>query len=67
MKIGDRLVELRKEKNISQAKLAEEIGVTHRAIGFWESGVNEPKASYIVALAKYFSVSADYLLGLEDV
>lgn len=30
------------------------------------NGVNEPKASYIVAVAKVFSVSSDYLLGLKD-
>ena len=35
-------------------------------ISFWENGVNEPKASYIVAVAKVFSVSSDYLLGLKD-
>ncbi|MGN1213189.1 MAG: helix-turn-helix domain-containing protein [Christensenellales bacterium] len=57
---------LRKQAKISQKELAEKIGVTQRSIGFWETGVNEPKASYIVALAKYFGVSADYLLGLED-
>ena len=64
--ISKRIFELRKEKNISLSRLAKEIGVTQKAIDFWEQAINEPKASYIIALAKYFHVSSDYLLGLED-
>ena len=60
------IYQLRKDANISQKTLAKAVGVTQKAVGFWESGINEPKASYIVALAKYFGVSADYLLGIED-
>lgn len=66
MIIGKRIYELRKELNISQADLAKEIGVNARAISYWESCTNEPKASYIYELAKFFGVSSDYLLGLED-
>ena len=61
-----RLKELRIEQNLSQAALAKEIGVTQKAIDFWEKGINEPKASYIIKLAKFFGVSSDYLLGMED-
>ena len=60
-----RLKELRKAKNISQNRLAIEIGVTQKAIDFWEKNINEPKASYIIKLAKNFNVTADYLLGIE--
>lgn len=60
-----RLKELRIEQNLSQQKLAEQIGVTQKAIDFWEKGINEPKASYIIKLAKFFSVTTDYLLGIE--
>ena len=66
LNIGVRIKDLRKEKNISQSELANEIGVSQKAIDYWERGVNEPKASYIVALADFFNVSADYLLGRED-
>ena len=51
---------------MSQAQLGKEIGVNARAISYWEQKVNEPKASYIYELAKFFGVSSDYLLGLED-
>ncbi len=57
---------MRMEKNISQSTLAKEIGVSQKAIDYWERGVNEPKASYVVALARYFGVSCDYLLGQEN-
>ena len=60
-----RLYELRTEKNLSQQKLAKLIGVTQKAIDFWEKGINEPKASYIIKLANFFEVTTDYLLGIE--
>lgn len=60
--IGNRIKELRNERNISQMNLAKQIGVSQKAIDYWERGVNEPKASYIVLLCDYFDISADYLL-----
>lgn len=66
MIIGKRIQELRKQKDLSLYALAKAIGVDKHAIIFWKQEVNEPKASYIVKLAKFFGVSTDYLLGLED-
>ncbi len=63
MTIGIIIRELRKERNLSQAQLAHAIGVSQKAIDYWERGINEPKASYIVKLCDFFEVSADYLLG----
>lgn len=65
-KFSKRLYELRKELNLSQNELAKKISVTQKAVDFWEKGINEPKASYIINLANLFDVSTDYLLGLED-
>lgn len=65
-KISERIFELRKERSLSQQKLAKQIGVSQKSIDFWEKDINEPKASYIIKLATYFHVSSDYLLGLED-
>ena len=48
------IYELRKGKAMSQYQLAKVVGVTQTAIDFWEKGINEPKASYIVAMAKFF-------------
>ncbi len=64
--IGKRIYELRNESKLSQLTLAKAIGVSQKAIDYWERGVNEPKASYIVLLADFFNVSADYLLGRTD-
>lgn len=66
MIIGKRIKELRLQAGISQKCLAENIGVDKRAIIFWEQEINEPKASYIVKLALFFDVPADYLLGIID-
>ena len=63
---GKRLAELRREKNLTQEALAREIGVTHGQISFWENGKNEPTAGNLIKLAKFFCVSADYLLGLSE-
>lgn len=59
MKIGKVIKELRKEKGYTQAQLAKEIGVSQKAIDYWERDVNEPKLSYIMALVKTFDVSYD--------
>lgn len=66
MKLGETIKELRKEKNLSQQSLANSIGVSQKAIDYWEKEINEPKASYIVKLADFFDVSADYLLGRKN-
>ena len=64
--LGTKIFELRKERNLSQSELAKKIGVSQKAIDFWEKGINEPKASYIVKLAIFFNVTSDYLLGLIE-
>ena len=66
MNIGQRIKQLRLEKNITQPELAKSIKVSNGLISFWENSVNEPKASLIIKLALFFNVSTDYLLGLED-
>lgn len=58
---------MRKERGLSQHALAKQIGVSQKAIDYWERNVNEPKASYIILLADYFEVTADYLLCRTDV
>ncbi|MDR1093539.1 MAG: helix-turn-helix domain-containing protein [Clostridiales bacterium] len=62
----DRLREVRIEKQISQDTLAKGLRTYQANIARWESGKKRPTMNYIIALAKYFNVSADYLLGLEN-
>jgi transcriptional regulator with XRE-family HTH domain len=66
MIIGKRIKELRISKKLSQRKLASVIGVSQAIFVKWENEEHEPKATYIVELAKYFNVTTDYLLGLEN-
>lgn len=61
-----RLRELRTERKLSMKQLSQKIDTTDATISNWENGVNEPKISYLIRLAKFFNVSSDYLLGLED-
>lgn len=63
---AQRLRELRQEKGLSMKQLAAAIGTTDAAVSNWENDVNEPKISYLRALAAFFSVTSDYLLGLEN-
>lgn len=62
----DRLKELRIEKGIGQIELAKAIDVSKGIISLWENGLREPKLSNLIALAKFFEVSLDYLVGLEN-
>ena len=59
MKIGDKIKELRLEKGFSQLNLGKLIGVSQKAVDFWERNINEPKSSYIIALVKTFQISFD--------
>ncbi len=59
MTIGEKIKELRIEKGLSQQKLAKLIGVSQKAVDYWERNINEPKASYIISLVKIFNMSFD--------
>ena len=59
MRIGEKIKELRIEKGLSQAQLAKSIGVSQKAVDYWERNVNEPKASYVISLVKTFGISFD--------
>ncbi len=63
--LGGRLKELRKEKKVTQADLAAELGVTQQAVGKWETGRSSPDPTTLMQLAEFFEVSTDSLLGRE--
>ena len=62
---GERLKQLRIEKNIGQVELAKMLNVSKGVISLWENGLREPTLSNIKAIAMYFGVTSDYLIGLE--
>ena len=61
-----RLKELRIKRGISQLKLAMDLGLNQNSISRYESGSREADYKTLIALADYFSVSTDYLLGRTD-
>lgn len=61
----ERLTNLRKEKKLKQEELAKNIGITRQSISHYENGSADPPIKVIVEYAKFFGVSADYLLGLS--
>lgn len=64
--IGAVIKKLRKEYNVTQAELAAYLGVTPKAVSFYELGQREPSNEMLVALAKKFNVTIDYLLGIKE-
>ena len=62
----ERLKELRHKNNITQVHLAKEIGITDRACRRYEAGENEPTMSVLLAMADFFDISIDYLVGRSD-
>lgn len=66
VKIGEKIKELRLEKGISQMQLGKLIGVSQKAVDYWERSVNEPKSSYIIALVRVFGITFDeFFEGVE--
>ena len=61
-----RVKELRLQKKLTQKDLGDEIGVSHKTISMKEKGGQGTTLEKLALLAKYFDVSADYLLGLKD-
>ncbi len=61
-----RLKTLRCEKQLSQKQLAAELKTTNSSVCDWECGRAEPDIETLIQIAKFFEVSVDYLLGLED-
>lgn len=65
MKIGHFLKELRKEKGITQAQLAETLNVSARTVSRWETGSNMPDISILVDIADYYDISIPEIINGE--
>jgi len=65
MKINEQIRALRRERKMTQEQLAEAVGVSAAAVSKWESGLSVPEISMMIALADYFEVSLDMLVGYE--
>lgn len=63
--ICDRIRELREKTGMSARKFAEEMGMKYTTYYGYENGSREPGSDSIIALAKYYNVTTDYILGIE--
>jgi len=62
---AERIKSLRTARGWTQADLARRLGITRNGVNLWEQGLSMPSPAFLVELAKVFSVSTDYLLGIE--
>lgn len=64
--VGDRLLALRRDADLTQDELAGILRINKHSISAYERGKSEPPDEIKMAIARYFSVSVDYLLGMTD-
>ena len=62
---AERIKALREARGWTQAELARRMSITRNGVNSWEQGLSMPSPTCLVDLAKVFSVSTDYLLGVE--
>lgn len=65
VEFGSTLKALRLQNNLTQAQLAQKLGVTKSVISAYETGIRMPSYDIFIYIAKTFKVSTDYLLGVE--
>lgn len=63
---GNKILELRTKLKLSQAELAEKVGVTNKAVSKWETGKSKPTTTVIRKLAVLFNVDVNELLSMRD-
>lgn len=60
--LGVRIAVLRRAAGMSQAELAQKLGISPSAVGMYEQGRRQPSADILAAIANLFGVSIDYLI-----
>ena len=65
--MGQIIRRLRKERNLTQEQLAEQLGVTFQAVSKWENDTGMPDISQVVPIAHVFGVSTDVLFGVHSI
>lgn len=67
MTFGERMAMLRKDRGLRQKELAAFLNVSVAVVSHYEKDDNEPDIDTLIKIAKFYSVSTDYLLGLSDI
>ena len=65
--IGEKIKEYRQKNHLTQEQLASCLNVTFQTVSKWETGVSSPDLSLIIPITRIFHISADELLGVNDV
>src|SRR5574344_713515 len=63
---SENLKNLRNKTNITQEKLSNDLFVTHQTISKWENGKSYPDLGMLIKLAKYFNITVDELVSVEE-
>lgn len=66
LRIGEKIKQLRRERGFTQEEMAAHLGISYQAISKWERGDGCPDITMLPALARYFGVSLDELMGMEE-
>lgn len=64
--LGERLKQLRSKKELTQAEMAKEIGISQSTYALYETDKRQPDYDKLFSIAQYFAVTTDYLLGVSD-
>lgn len=64
---SERIKELRNSLGINQVEFGQKLNVSKQCISNWENGNIQPSIDMLIRIAETFSVSSDYLLGLNDI
>lgn len=65
MLFPDKLISLRKARNMTQAELAEELNISRQAISKWESGTSVPSIENLISISAFFNITVDFLIKPE--
>ena len=64
--LNEKIKKLRISYNMSQVDLAKRLGVSKQCVSNWENDNVQPSVEMLVKIAKFFNVSADYLLDMDE-
>lgn len=67
MQLGDRIKKLREDKGLTQADVCLALNIAQSTLANYETNFRSPKMDVLIAIANYYGVSVDYLLGRTDI